>query len=91
MSLIQNAYKKFVAALLCVCSIVGLTFGISRLSKKGNIAVISGEDGPTAYFFAGKISPCSILTKIASGAAIIAFAAVFLLSIVKRFSRKESI
>lgn len=89
MDLIKNTYEKFIAAILCIVGIIGLALGISRLSKDKNIAVIGGADGPTAIYVTGKEPLQSVLKSIASGALLIASAAIVLLSFIKKISEKE--
>lgn len=91
MDKISNTYGKFVAAILCVVSVIGLALGINHLTKKDNIAVIGGADGPTAlYFESDKPKLQSIIKLISSAALLIAAIGTLLLTFVKLLSRKES-
>lgn len=91
MDKIRNTYEKFVAAILCVVSVIGLALGISRLTKGDHISVIGSADGPTAiYFESDKPKLQSIIKLISSAALLVASVGTLLLSLVKTLSRKEA-
>lgn len=91
MDKINNTYKKFVAAILCVVSVIGLALGISRLSKSDSITVIGGADGPTAiYFESEKPKLQSIIKLISSAALLVSSVGTLLLTLIKMLSKKEA-
>lgn len=91
MDKINNTYKKFVAAILCVVSVVGLALGISTLTKEDNIAVIGGADGPTAiYFESEKPTLQGVIKLISSAALLVASVGTVLLTLLKMLSKKEA-
>lgn len=91
MDKINNTYEKFIAAILCVVSAIGLALGISRLTKSDHISVIGGADGPTAiYFEPEKPTLQGVIKFISSAALLVASVGTLLLTLLKMLSKKEA-
>ncbi len=90
MNQMNNIYRKFISAILCVISVIGLAMGINSLTKDEHISVIGGADGPTAIYFESKTPTLEGIVKmIASAALLVASVGTLLLALIKMLSKKE--
>lgn len=89
MDYLKDTIEKMLAGFICILSVLGMAVGINRITRRSNIGIIGGKDGPTAVYYSDERPVYSVLKFMASAAFAASVIITGLLALIKAYSNNQ--